>query len=245
MYNNFIFDLYGTLVDIHTNESKPSLYKNLAAFMTLQGASYMPNELKSAYKKHCTRVRNFYFGFTSHNHPEVTPDEIEIDLKHVITALYKDKGITPTEDMIKTWGMLFRSLSTDYFKLFDGVEKTLDTLHANGKNVYLLSNAQRLFTEPEILSLGLDKKLDAIFISSDIGFMKPSKYFYDSLFEQAGISKDDSVMIGNEAVADCMGAHNYGIDSMYVHTSQSPKKDVSLPENCIKLKSIKDVIKHM
>lgn len=25
MYRNFIFDLYGTLVDIHTNEYKPSL----------------------------------------------------------------------------------------------------------------------------------------------------------------------------------------------------------------------------
>lgn len=245
MYNNYIFDLYGTLVDIKTNESKLSLYKNLAAFMTLQGAPYMTNELKSAYKKHCARVRDFYFKFNCHNHPEITANEIEIDIKHVIVALYKDKGITPTDDMIKTWGMLFRSLSTDYFKLYDGVEKMLDTLHSKGKRVFLLSNAQRLFTEPEILALGLEKKLDSIFISSDIGFMKPSKYFYDSLFEQVKISKGDSVMIGNDAMADCMGAHNYGIDSMYVHTDQSPKKDIVLPENCIKLKAIKDVSKYV
>ena len=29
MYHNFIFDLYGTLVDIHTNENKTSLWKGL------------------------------------------------------------------------------------------------------------------------------------------------------------------------------------------------------------------------
>lgn len=32
MYRNFIFDLYGTLVDIHTNEYKPSLWKKMALF---------------------------------------------------------------------------------------------------------------------------------------------------------------------------------------------------------------------
>lgn len=31
MYHNFIFDLYGTLVDIHTNENKTSLWKRLPA----------------------------------------------------------------------------------------------------------------------------------------------------------------------------------------------------------------------
>ena len=29
-YRNYIFDLYGTLVDIHTDESKPSFWKALA-----------------------------------------------------------------------------------------------------------------------------------------------------------------------------------------------------------------------
>lgn len=46
MYQNYIFDLYGTLVDIRTNERKPSLWKYMAQYMTLQGAAYTPAELK-------------------------------------------------------------------------------------------------------------------------------------------------------------------------------------------------------
>ncbi len=32
MYRNCIFDLYGTLVDIHTDEVKPELWEKLALF---------------------------------------------------------------------------------------------------------------------------------------------------------------------------------------------------------------------
>ena len=48
MYDNYIFDLYGNLVDIHTNESKPSLWENMARYMTLQGAPYDSGELRRA-----------------------------------------------------------------------------------------------------------------------------------------------------------------------------------------------------
>ena len=51
MYHNFIFDLYGTLVDIHTNEKKPSLWKKLALFYSFQGAAYTGQELRRRYRQ--------------------------------------------------------------------------------------------------------------------------------------------------------------------------------------------------
>ena len=51
MYHNFIFDLYGTLVDIHTNENKTSLWKRLALFYSFQGASYTGRELRNRYRQ--------------------------------------------------------------------------------------------------------------------------------------------------------------------------------------------------
>ena len=39
MYKNYFFDLYGTLVDIRTDEQKPSLWRDLAEFYSLCGAS--------------------------------------------------------------------------------------------------------------------------------------------------------------------------------------------------------------
>ena len=49
MYKNYIFDLYGTLVDINTNEHKHSLWKNMAMIYSMSGANYTPAELKKTY----------------------------------------------------------------------------------------------------------------------------------------------------------------------------------------------------
>ena len=39
-YKNYIFDLYGTLIDIHTEEGELKLWEALAEFYGKQGASY-------------------------------------------------------------------------------------------------------------------------------------------------------------------------------------------------------------
>ena len=49
MYQNYIFDLYGTLVDIHTNEKKAYLWKKMSLFFGMKGAAYEPKELRMAY----------------------------------------------------------------------------------------------------------------------------------------------------------------------------------------------------
>ena len=51
MYQNYIFDLYGTLVDIHTNEKESvSLEKKMSLFFGMKGAAYEPKELRMAYE---------------------------------------------------------------------------------------------------------------------------------------------------------------------------------------------------
>ena len=48
-YENYIFDLYGTLVDIHTNEKKIAFWKNMSAVFCRYGADYAPRELRDLY----------------------------------------------------------------------------------------------------------------------------------------------------------------------------------------------------
>ena len=40
----FMFDLYGTLVDIRTDESQPILWTSMARYMSLKGVSYNDDE---------------------------------------------------------------------------------------------------------------------------------------------------------------------------------------------------------
>ena len=242
-YKNYIFDLYGTLVDIHTNEGKISLWKNMASIFSMMGASYSAGELKKQYKKlageELTDTLPRVQAKVSRN--EISREEIEILLENVFRKLFSNKGIEVDDGQIRQIGLIFRSLSMGYIKLYDGAYELLIRLRKSGKKIYLLSNAQRMFTEPEMKMLGIYDCFDGILYSSDAGIKKPSYYFYDLLFQTYALKKEESVMIGNEYQADISGAENYGIDSMYIFTEQSGKAPSTLPENCHQIKDISEV----
>jgi putative hydrolase of the HAD superfamily len=242
-YQNYIFDLYGTLVDIRTNEAKLSLWKNLANVYSLMGASYEPAELKESYRQLVKEeiADTLPIRRQTFSDPGIVIEEVEILLEHVFDQLLARKGVAADEEMIRQTGLLFRGLSWSYIRLYDGVRVLLSALKKAGKNRYLLSNAQRIFTEPEMKMLGIYNQFDGILYSSDVGVKKPSCHFYDALFERYGLKKEESVMIGNEYVADICGAANYGIDSMYIFTAQSGKKPAQLPERCRRLGQIREV----
>ena len=72
-YQNRIFDLYGTLVDIHTDEMLPQLWEKMAAWYREYGADYAPDELRDAYFR---TVRQMEGGASLRNdaheaHPEI------------------------------------------------------------------------------------------------------------------------------------------------------------------------------
>ena len=47
-YSNYIFDLYGTLVDIWTDEESPVLWEQMASLYSCYGADYTAEALKVA-----------------------------------------------------------------------------------------------------------------------------------------------------------------------------------------------------
>ena len=57
MYQNYIFDLYGTLVDINTNEWKMYLWEKLRIFYGYYGAHYTARELKNSYEHLVSFIR--------------------------------------------------------------------------------------------------------------------------------------------------------------------------------------------
>ena len=48
-YDNYLFDLYGTLVDIHTDEQHSEVWERLAVFYGYYGAKYKAEELEKSY----------------------------------------------------------------------------------------------------------------------------------------------------------------------------------------------------
>ena len=215
MYKNYIFDLYGTLVDINTNEWNIGLWKKMAEFYAFYGAVYKPSELKEAYEDLCRKEEK-----------KLKYDYPEIKVEKVFKKLFKLKGVSMDQKTCIIAGQFFRIISTKYIKLYDGVTEMLSLLKEKDKKIYLLSNAQYIFTKYEMDALGLTGWFDGILISSEESCRKPSQAFYDRLFERYGLKKEESVMIGNDWITDIRGAKEYGLATVYIHSNISPQNTV-------------------
>lgn len=213
MYKNFIFDLYGTLVNIHTDENKSVVWKKLSLFYSYNGANYKSSELKKAYFDEVEKK-------LKENRKTNYPD---IKLSYVFRKLYEDKGIHADNQLISYSLRLFRALSTDYIGLYSGVKVLLAELKRKDKKIYMLSNGQREFTVPELKYLGIYDYFDGLYSSSDIEICKPDKAFFNYLIKIEHLDIKESLFIGNDHICDIKGAKAVSLDCLYIHSNQSRK----------------------
>lgn len=216
MYKDLIFDLYGTLVDIHTEEND-LVWEKTALYFGYYGAHYSPQELKSAFETQI-RQRQIKAG----QNYECFPD---IPFEEILEQLFRDRSITENvEQLALNAAQLFRICSTEYIRLYPGVLDALKKLRQKGHRLWLLSNAQRVFTEYELRHLGLLDAFDGIYISSTFGFRKPDRRFYEALIREQNLDIRSCLMIGNDRETDIAGAKNAGLHTLYMHTALTPQE---------------------
>lgn len=89
----------------------------------------------------------------------------------------------------------------------------MEELKANGKKIYLLSNAQRSFTYHEMEKLDIVKYFDEIYISSDQGVKKSNPAFFNILIEKEGLYVKECQFLWNDQTCDILGAQGVGMDT--------------------------------
>lgn len=213
-YTDLIFDLYGTLLDIHTEEDD-TVWEKTALFFGFYGAHYTGSGLKSSFRA-AMAAREAKAG----QNYECFPD---IPFELVMEELFQAKGISENSALLGIQAaQLFRILSMEYIRLYPHVTDALATLREKGYRLWLLSNAQRVFTEFELRHLKLGEQLDGIYISSDYGCRKPDVRFFRALLEEQNLDPSGCLMIGNDRMTDIAGAKAAGLDTLYMHTNLTP-----------------------
>lgn len=239
MIQNYLFDLYGTLVDLRTDEAMPSLWRRMALLLSLQGAAYGPRELRLSYGEAVEREIDRCAALR----PQVPRDHVEPDILAVFKALYAHKGMEVDEVRAADAALFFRTLSTVRpARLYPKVIEVLQGLKARGKGVYLLSNAQAAFTRPEMDKLGLALCFDGMVLSSDAGVKKPDRAIFEHLLSKYGLRPETCVMVGNDPEADMGGAATVGMAGRYIHTNLSPERRGVLPPKCREIGSLADLM---
>ncbi|MDE6869013.1 MAG: HAD family hydrolase [Clostridia bacterium] len=192
---NFVFDLYGTLADIHTDERNPVFKKRMERRF---GADFF-----ARYYALCKSLD--------------TGGYCEIDLFKVFLKL------APSD--AESAAGYFRAKSRISFRAYRGVRRLLKSLKKRGAKLYILSNAQACFTRPELEKLRFVPYFDGIELSSDFGQKKPSKDFFEHILKKYSLDKSETVYIGNDFCADVLGAKSAGLKTAYIKSNRSPSSD--------------------
>ena len=125
MYTNYIFDLYGTLIDIRTDEWSAEVWDEFAKWLTARGMKYTGKEVHTLYDKEVAAA-------------EAVPSEYEkreIDIVPVFDTICRSKKHDVTKEEVWEAGENFRIISTKMIQLYPNTLKVLEALKAAGKKI--------------------------------------------------------------------------------------------------------------
>lgn len=195
-----IFDIYGTLIDIKTDEYDPSVYSTLSRYLSYHSVRVSPEEIKK-----------FYFEMIEQQMKKTVELYPEVDIFDIFHALmHKFGNKSYPQRVVTDISMLFRSLTIRHFGLFPGLYDALVPICEQYKTA-IVSDAQWVFTEAEIEILGLDQFFRTRVLSSRYRFKKPDVRLFEMAMERLKVNPEDAIYIGDNPRKDLIGAKKAGM----------------------------------
>jgi len=100
-------------------------------------------------------------------------------------------------------------------ELVYGAEEILNYLNNKGYNLHIISNGFVEVTHKKIETSGIRNFFKTIVTADDIGARKPDPKIFEYSLNKADAQKNDSILIGDDYIADAKGAKNFGIDVIF------------------------------
>ncbi|MBR3436708.1 MAG: HAD family hydrolase [Lachnospiraceae bacterium] len=235
-YKNVIFDLYGTLIRIHTDYQDTDVWTHMAYHLSTYGADYTPVVLKNSYD---LMLRDENRRLSLMNHSEWPEFSVENVFRRLLREAYKNHKARILDEMdemtlAKDLAQMRRTLIMKEFRLYRGTLQLLTRLREEGKGVYLLSNAQRIYLVPELERTGLWPLFDDIYISSDFGFRKPDPRFIAHLMKKHGMDPGETVFVGNDPTTDIPTAASAGVDCIFINSYHKTREERKAARKAVK-----------
>src|SRR3954453_9653824 len=220
MIKGILFDLYGTLIDIETNEGMEEIYRGIAHYLTYH-CVYL----------HRWEVRERYYRIMKLQKEARREEYPEIDVEAIWNEFLLQEGIKSPAvrgQLAKVIAHIYRGISRNRLQLYPSVKEVLNELQTRYR-LALVSDAQPCFALPEIRAVGLDGYFDPIIISSYYGYRKPDSRLFKTALSRMGLEPHEVIGVGNDMFRDVHGAEILGIKSIFFDSNQGTKtfQDVS------------------
>ncbi len=200
-----LFDFYGTLAHINTDEHSIQPWLVVASFLRYRGAKISAEELQS-----------LYFNKVQQSLDKSFESYSEVDIVPIFREILTTLKVEASEDWVTTILQLFRSLTINEFRLFSETLEVLDKLSKKFR-LGLVSDSQEVYILPELKLVSLDCVFESIVISSQYGYRKPDPRLFQQALKQMGHrATDDILYIGDNWERDIVGAINTGIQPVWI-----------------------------
>ena len=200
-----IFGCYRTLIDIQTDESSFHTYDTVSKWLQYQGVIIDPPTLQEEYRN---RIKDI-FDSSPEDHPEIKVEEI-------FASICKDNSIwmVNSRKLGVHTSLVFRSASLCRLEVYPLSTPLLEKYKDLPKCI--VSNGQRVFSEPELRFLGLYKHFKLVIFSSDEGYKKPDKRLFEKALQHMDLEAHEVLAIGDTPENDILPPRELGMQAMHI-----------------------------
>lgn len=186
-----------TLFDFHRGE-KEALNNTLAEL----GIEWNPIYSETYKEENLKAWRTYERG-------EITRDEMKV---RRFESFFTKAGLKVDTPLEKVNDIYISNLSQCGY-LINGADDFLKKLTSIAK-VYITTNGLAKTQTNRFKVSGLDKAVHGVFISEIIGYNKPSKEYFEYIFNQLNITdKSKVIILGDSLTSDMQGGKNAGIST--------------------------------
>ena len=109
---------------------------------------------------------------------------------------------------------------------------------------FVVTNGSAVAQKGKLRNTGLDRLMEAVFISEELGFEKPDLRFFESCFGQIpGFDNANSVIIGDSLTSDMQGGKNAGLCCCWYNPRSLPAPEGLALDYIIKdLRDLKEIL---
>ena len=201
---HIFFDLDNTLWDHRKN-----------AYLTLKEI-YKRENVQEKYNLDFEDFHREYFTINERLWAQIRDGEIDKEYlrKHRFYDSFLFFGIDDF-DLAQVFEQNFLDEILNYNDLVEGAFELLEYLSEKGYTLHILSNGFKEVTYRKCELSGLQNYFKTITSADELNVRKPQPEIYEYALKKANAKKEESIMIGDDWIADVEGALSFGIDAVF------------------------------
>ncbi|SFI43345.1 YjjG family noncanonical pyrimidine nucleotidase [Halpernia frigidisoli] len=127
----------------------------------------------------------------------------------------------------------------EFNELVEGSLEILDYLKAKNYKLHIITNGFEEVSYRKIEGSGMNNYFETVTSADSLNVRKPNPKIFEHALKMANARKEESILIGDDWIADVLGAKNFGLDVIFfdVFKEQPELTDIKRVEKLVEIKN--------